>query len=161
MSQFYKIRTEAYHAEVVSPSSNECIQRDTVYCEPSPVDMFLFQTGKAPHSSKESVTITSDLYMLFNQERLDRMSLQSLVDHFANIPQSDTSISALRSKLSDEQLASFVKSRYIQSRSELLSWSQYLMNEYADTMDEATIQAALGGEHTDELPEVPPAPPAE
>ncbi|MBS5540598.1 MAG: hypothetical protein KHX52_09740 [Phocaeicola plebeius] len=32
--------------------------------------------------------------------------------------------------MSDLQLGSFIKSRYIQSRSELLSWSGYLESQY-------------------------------
>jgi hypothetical protein len=44
----------------------------------------------------------------------------------------------MRSKLTDDQLCSFVKSRFIQSPSELMAWSQYLMN----SQDEMIAAAA-------------------
>ena len=87
--------------------------------EKSPVDEFLIQ--KTENGGVPSVRLTSDIYMLFNQKRLDRMSLKSLTDYFESLSIKEPEFSALRSKLGDEQLISFVKSRYIQSPSELMS----------------------------------------
>lgn len=67
------------------------------------------------------------------------MSLKSLTDYFESLSVKEPQFSALRSKLGDEQLISFVKSRFIQSPSELLmSWSQYLMS----SSDEAVAALA-------------------
>ena len=66
------------------------------------------------------------------------MSLKSLTDYFESLSIKEPEFSALRSKLGDEQLISFVKSRYIQSPSELMSWSQYLMS----SSDEAVAALA-------------------
>jgi hypothetical protein len=68
--------------------------------------------------------------MLFNQQRLDRMSLSQLSDWLDN--QTPTSgLAELRSKMSDAQLHSFIKSRYIQSPSELMAWSEYIQSEFS------------------------------
>lgn len=104
--------------------------------EKSPVDEFLIQ--ETENGGVSSVRLTSDIYMLFNQKRLDRMSLKSLIDYFESLSIKEPEFSALRSKLGDEQLVSFVKSRYIQSPSELMSWSQYLMS----SSDEAVVSLA-------------------
>lgn len=104
--------------------------------EKSPVDEFLIQ--ETENGGVPSVRLTSDIYMLFNQKRLDRMSLKSLTDYFESLSIKEPEFSALRSKLGDEQLVSFVKSRYIQSPSELMSWSQYLMS----SSDEAVAALA-------------------
>lgn len=139
---FYKIRNVGYRcSKRVLDKDDKSVLATTNFCEPSSLDAFMFEEVKSPHGKYPSITITSDIYMLFNQKRLDKMTLESLVEHFQNAPQSDTALNKLRSKLSDEELAQFVKSRYIQSRSELLSWSNYLTESY----DVAKIDAALGG----------------
>lgn len=96
------------------------------FIEESPVNEFMFQ--EVEHDGVKSVTLTSDIFMLFNQQRLDKMSRERLVQYFNDLSVRDTQMSELRSKLTDDQLCSFVKSRYIQSRSELMAWSQYLMS---------------------------------
>lgn len=108
---------------------------------PSPVDDFVHNKHKPAHDSMESVRVTSDIYMLFNQQRLDKMTLQQLAAHFNSMVVRDPSLSALKSKLSDEQLASIVKSRYIQSSSELLAYSKYL-NSLGDEQIQAIVAAA-------------------
>ena len=89
-------------------------------------------------SGKNTLRVTSDIYMLFNQQRLDRMSKERLVSYFESLSVNEPKMRELRSKLSDEQLCSFVKSRFIQSPSELMSWSQYLMS----SQDEMIAAAA-------------------
>lgn len=99
--------------------------RQSEFLEPSPVNEFLFQEFE--DDGVESLRFTSDIYMLFNQQRLDRMSRERLVQYFDSLSVREPKMAAIRSKLSDEQLCSFVKSRFIQSPSELMAWSQYLM----------------------------------
>lgn len=88
----------------------------------------------------EVVTLTSDIYMLFNQQRLDRMSKDRLLTYFENLSVNEPKMRELRSKLSDEQLCSFVKSRFIQSPSELMAWSQYLMNSQDEMIASAAVE---------------------
>lgn len=107
--------------------------------QPSMVDSFLFHKHENPVDGVPSVRCTSDIYMLFNQQRLDKLSREALLQHFENMSISNPSLMELKKKLSDEQLISLVKSRYIQQPSELLAWSMYL-NSLADDELKAIIQ---------------------
>lgn len=121
-----KRRLEPYQEEIKPYNISSKDLRQSEFLENSPVNEFCFERLEV--NGEEVVTLTSDIYMLFNQQRLDRMSRERLVAYFDNVSVSDPKMSALRSKLSDDQLCSFVKSRFIQSPSELMAWSQYLMN---------------------------------
>jgi len=68
------------------------------------------------------------------------MSRERLLSHFDSLTIRDPKFSDLRGKLGDEQLISFVKSRFIQSPSELMSWSQYLMSSSDEVV--ASLAAA-------------------
>lgn len=105
--------------------------RITAYYVASPIDTFLHHEHKAPHSASKSIRVTSDIYMLFNQIRLDNMTRTQLLAHVQNMVTREPSLASLKSKLTDDQLCSVVKSRYIQTPSELLSYSKYL-NSLAD-----------------------------
>lgn len=106
--------------------------------EKSPVDDFMFQEIES--NGVSSTRLTSDIYMLFNQQRLDRMSRERLLSHFDSMSVREPKFSDLRGRLGDEQLISFVKSRFIQSPSELMSWSQYLMSSSDEVI--ASLAAA-------------------
>lgn len=123
---FQKRRTTPY-IPVDSPnilSSKEMITSE--FKEETPVDQFIKQEIEV--DGFPSVRFTSDIYMLFNQQRLDRLSRESLLSYFDSIVVSEPKFGDLRSKLGDDQLISFVKSRFIQSQSELMAWSSYLMS---------------------------------
>lgn len=100
--------------------------------ESSPLDGFYFEKTTAPTDKNPSVSIVSDVRLLLNQRRLDRMTQSALVDWLEKTSRSDSGLSSLRSKLGDKELCKFIKSRYIQSRSELLSYSAYLESVYDD-----------------------------
>lgn len=110
--------------------------KQSEFIEPSPVNEFVIQEYEV--DGEKSVRCSSDIYMLFNQQRLDRMSKERLLAYFENLSVNEPKMRELRSKLSDDQLCSFVKSRFIQSPSELMSWSQYLMS----SQDEMIAAAA-------------------
>ena len=75
----------------------------------------------------------SDVDLLFNQQRLDRMSLQALQQRLDDMLRAgDDGLSELRKNLTDADLQKFIKSRYIQSLSELRAWSDYLAEEYGN-----------------------------
>lgn len=73
---------------------------------------------------------TTDVSLLFNQQRLDRMTLENFSAYLDKIPTASFSpLAAVRQKMSDKELLQFVKSRYIQSKSELMAYAAYLMSE--------------------------------
>lgn len=113
-----------YVGDPVLVSSKEMICSE--FKEETPVDQFLQQEIEV--NGVKSIRLTSDIYMLFNQQRLDRLSLESLLSHFESMSVSEPKFGDLRSRLGDDQLIDFVKSRFIQSPSELMAWSSYLMS---------------------------------
>ena len=133
-----KRRLEPYVAPKCSSNITSKEMKCSEFRESSPVDQFIFQEIEV--DGKPSVRLTSDIYMLFNQQRLDRMSRESLLSYFDSIQVREPRFTEIRSKLGDEQLMSFVKSRFIQSPSELMAWSQYLMSSSDDAV--AALAAA-------------------
>lgn len=123
---FSKRRTTPYvpvdNLNVITSKELICSE----FREESPVDQFLRQEIEV--NGVPSVRLTSDIYMLFNQQRLDRLSRESLLSHFESMSVNEPKFGDLRAKLGDDQLINFVKSRFIQSPSELMAWSQYLMS---------------------------------
>lgn len=88
-----------------------------------------------------SYRVLSDVDLLFNQQRLDRMSLAALKQKLdESVQAGDNGLSAIRKNIKDEDLQKFIKSRYIQSLSELRQWSSYLSSEYVKVVD--SIRAA-------------------
>lgn len=123
---FTKRRVSPYVHESVPMNVASKELRCSEFREESPVDQFMKQEFE--RNGVKSVRLTSDIYMLFNQQRLDRMSRESLLSYFENMSVNEPKFGDLRSKLGDDQLITFVKSRFIQSPSELMAWSQYLMS---------------------------------
>lgn len=107
---------------------------------------------------KEAVSYVNDIYLLFNQKRLLSAAGADTINAWLNtlIPRSDA-LSQLREKCTDEQLMQLCKSRYIQSPSELLAWSDYLLNNYQDILSEAE-QQMLQQQHQSTEPEPQPEP---
>lgn len=112
----------------------------SAFYQPSPIDAMLIQevdNGDGTVSHR----LTSDIYMLFNQKRLDRLSRDSLLNHFQQMADTEPSFAALKSKLSDDDLISVVKSRFIQSPSELLAYSRYLNSCANDAVNTVVAQS--------------------
>lgn len=112
--------------------------RVSQFYQPSMIDSFLVQKHESVADGVPSIRVTSDIYMLFNQQRLDRMSREAVISHFNDMVVNNPQLTALKSKLTDDQLISLVKSRYIQQPSELLAWSMYL-----NTLADAELKAVV------------------
>ena len=91
----------------------------------SPVEDFYCDKVKPVHASDMAVCYRNDIYMVLNQHRLDTMTLSQFSD-WLDHDQTASQFASLRSKLSDEQLHQFIKSRYLQHPSELRAWQTYL-----------------------------------
>lgn len=133
-----KRRMEPYQEEVKPYNISSKELKQSEFLENSPVNEFCFE--RLDKNGIEVVTLTSDIYMLFNQQRLDRMSKDRLLAYFENLSENEPKLHELRSKLTDDQLCSFVKSRFIQSPSELMAWSQYLMSSQDEMLAAAAAE---------------------
>lgn len=90
-----------------------------------------------------SFDYVSDVSLLFNQQRLDRMSLQALQAKFdEQVNAGNAGLSELRKHLSDADLQKFIKSRYIQSLSELQQWTNYLARTESNLVE--AIKSEVG-----------------
>lgn len=70
--------------------------------------------------------VCSDLYDLFNQQRISNLGADVVRDFIArNYPISSV-LSDKISKMSDDEIMDSIKPRNIQSYSELMQWSKYL-----------------------------------
>lgn len=150
-----KRRLEPYKVPVQTRKVSSSEMRQSEFLEPSPVNDFMFQNIES--DGRQTVRLTSDIYMLFNQQRLDRMSREHLVKYFGELSVTEPKMKDLRSKLSDDQLCSFVKSRFIQTPSELMAWSQYLMS----SQDEMIASLAAQQSQTQTEPAPTDTPPSE
>ena len=80
---------------------------------------------------KKAISFVDDIYMLLNQQRLLSAGTDTINAWLNTLTPKSDALSELRKKCTDEQLMQMCKSRYIQSQSELLAWSEYL-NANAD-----------------------------
>lgn len=142
-----KRRVEPYLDKSQLNNVNSAVLLGSEFVEPSPLHDFMFQEIEC--NGNKSIRITSDIYMLFNQQRLDKLTRAQLVEYFDSLSVSEPKMSDLRKNMTDDQLCSFVKSRFFQTPSELMAWSQYLMSS-----QDAMIAAAA----TEVQPATDPAP---
>ena len=77
----------------------------------------------------------NDVYLLFNQERLNNLGLDSLRHFLDSLSPKIDNLAQLRQNVSDERLLQFVKSRRLQEPSEIRVWMEYLANEYGKQTD--------------------------
>lgn len=152
---YTKRRVEPYLDEFKPYNVSAKELKQSEFLENSPVNEFCFERLEV--NGEEVVTLTSDIYMLFNQQRLDHMSKERLVAYFESLSVNEPTLRDLRSKLSDDQLCSFVKSRFIQSPSELMAWSQYLMSSQ-DEMIAAIAAAQQTGQPANPVVDPPQEP---
>lgn len=135
-----KRRVEPYVDNSQPNNVNSAVLSGSEFVEPSPLHDFIFQEIEC--DGKKSIRVTSDIYMLFNQQRLDKLTRAQLVEYFDSLSVSEPKMSDLRKNMTDDQLCSFVKSRFIQTPSELMAWSQYLMSSQ-DAMISAAAAAVV------------------
>ena len=62
---------------------NSAVLSGSEFVEPSPLHDFMFQEIEC--DGDKSIRVTSDIYMLFNQHRLDKLTRAQLVEYFDNL----------------------------------------------------------------------------
>lgn len=121
-------KSEDLHYRFSGMNHKNCVLRT-----PSLVDAFTEEVYE-DETGNECIRYHDDIYMLFNQQRLAKiMNPADLVAYINSLSKSTTQNMP---KMTDEQLFQFIKSRHIQSASELLAWSQYLNDNYSDIIAE-------------------------
>ena len=111
---------------------------------PSPLDEFqveVLSVGK----EEEIMFISSDIALLFNQQRLMQLSPAILDQLVSNMKQSKPNI-----KLSDEQLFGALKSRYIQSNADVYAWTRAVQADLDSTISSIEAEAAAQAAKTAE-----------
>lgn len=77
----------------------------------------------------DCLVMTSDLYDLFNQQRIANFGADVVRDFVARNYPVSSSVSEQISKMSDDEIMASIKPRNIQSYSELMLWSKYLQQQ--------------------------------
>ena len=92
---------------------------------------------------RKAVAHVDDIYMLFNQQRLSSAGVDTVKAWLNQLTPKSDALGELRKKCSDEQLLQLCKSRYIQSPSELLAWSEYLNQNFEQIVCDAKLAAQM------------------
>ena len=91
-----------------------------------------------------SITVSTDISLIFNQQRLEnKLSAGELREY---IQRYTPNKSVYTAQLDDDTLLSTLKSRHIQSLSEMRSWTEYCMENYDSLIKEAEEKARLAAE---------------
>lgn len=91
-----------------------------------------------------SVTISTDISLIFNQQRLENKLTASELREY--IQRYTPNKSVYTAQLDDDTLLSTLKSRHIQSLSEMRSWAEYCMENYDSLIKESEEKARLEAE---------------
>lgn len=91
-----------------------------------------------------SITVTTDISLIFNQQRLENKLTASELREY--IQRYTPNKSVYTAQLDDETLLNTLKSRHIQSLSELRAWTEYCMENYDSLIKEVEEKARLDSE---------------
>lgn len=91
-----------------------------------------------------SVVISTDVSLIFNQQRLENKITASELREY--IQRYTPNKSVYTAQLDDDTLLSTLKSRHIQSLSEMRAWAEYCMENYDSLIKEAEEKARLAAE---------------
>lgn len=91
-----------------------------------------------------SIVISNDISLIFNQQRLENKLTASELREY--IQRYTPNRSVYTAQLDDDTLLSTLKSRHIQSLSELRAWTEYCMENYDSLIKEAEEKARAAAE---------------
>ena len=91
-----------------------------------------------------SIVISTDISLIFNQQRLENKLTASELREY--IQRYTPNKSVYTAQLDDDTLLSTLKSRHIQSLSEMRAWTEYCMENYDSLIKEAEEKAPLDAE---------------
>lgn len=115
---------DASHTRV--PVQDKLVQLSTIICKDG------------------SIAVSTDISLIFNQQRLEnKLSASELREC---IQRYTPNKSVYTAQLDDETLLNTLKSRHIQSLSEMRAWAEYCMENYDSLIKEAEEKARLDAE---------------
>lgn len=123
----FAVRRQDIPREIVKQTSCNLCAVSEIFV-PTPVSSLYREEHQEPDGST-SVTFRNDVHLLLNQKRLDRMTLQAFSEYLT--ANSSPDLSNLRKNVTDAELHQYVKSRSLQSMSELQAWASYLSGQTA------------------------------
>jgi hypothetical protein len=127
-----------------------------IVLDPLPTEPFRFE--KIGTEDNEAIRIRSDVSMLLHAADMAKKYgpgfVQSMID--MRRPKS-SSLQTQMDQMSDAQILDTIKSRHLQSPSELIAWSEYLVDQ-AKSLEEEASRLALALE--EDLPESSPEQPS-
>lgn len=91
-----------------------------------------------------SITISTDISLIFNQQRLENKLTASELREY--IQRYTPNKSVYTAQLDDDALLNTLKSRHIQSLSEMRAWAEYCMENYDSLIKEAEEKARVAAE---------------
>ena len=91
-----------------------------------------------------SITVSTDISLIFNQQRLENKITASELREY--IQRYTPNRSVYTAQLDDETLLNTLKSRHIQSLSEMRAWAEYCMENYDSLIKEAEEKARIAAE---------------
>lgn len=93
-----------------------------------------------------SITVSNDIALIFNQQRLEnKLTANELREY---IQRYTPNKSVYTAQLDDDILLSTLKSRHIQSLSEMRAWAEYCMENYDSLIKEAEEKARIAAEES-------------
>lgn len=92
----------------------------------------------------DSIVVSTDISLIFNQQRLENKLTASELREY--IQRYTPNRSVYTAQLDDETLLNTLKSRHIQSLSEVRAWAEYCMENYDSLIKEAEEKARLAAE---------------
>lgn len=113
--------------------------------QPSLVDSFYLDKSEHPETGETIYGLHNPLYMLFNQQRIDRLGAEAIRQWIEQLDASHNShLASIRSQCKDEDLIRMIKDRHIQHPCEL---ERYIadLDKRADLFNSevARVQAEL------------------
>lgn len=91
-----------------------------------------------------SIVISTDISLIFNQQRLENKLTASELREY--IQRYTPNKSVYTAQLDDDTLLSTLKSRHIQSLSEMRAWTEYCIENYDSLIKEAEEKARIAAE---------------
>lgn len=93
-----------------------------------------------------SITVSNDITLIFNQQRLEnKLTANELREY---IQRYTPNKSVYTAQLDDDTLLSTLKSRHVQSLSEMRAWAEYCMENYDSLIKEAEEKARIAAEES-------------